>query len=57
MSVVKGYQGNAERGFDFVADKDAFDYALEQCVNNSDDNEAFKKEFGEYLVDWFFSRS
>ena len=55
MSVIKGYQGNAEEGFDFVADKDAFDYALDRCMNNAKDNEAFKKEFGEYLVDWFFS--
>lgn len=37
---------------EFVPEADAFEYALERCMNGS---EAEQKEFKEMLVDWFYS--
>lgn len=36
----------------FVPEDEAFDYALDRCMNGS---EAEQKEFREMLVDWFYS--
>jgi phenylalanyl-tRNA synthetase beta subunit len=36
----------------FVPEADAFEYALERCMNGI---EAEQKEFKEMLVDWFYS--
>ena len=54
--MVKKYVGIlAEEGKE-VTVEDAFLYALERCVNGSEeDKKAFEKEFGEELVEWFFS--
>ena len=35
-----------------VPDSEAYDYALERCLNGSEKD---KQEFREMLVDWFFS--
>ena len=37
---------------EFVPKADAFDYALDRCMNGS---ESEQKEFKEMLVDWFYS--
>ena len=37
---------------EFVCEEDAYDYALEKCLN--DDGE-LKEEFKEVLVEWFYS--
>lgn len=36
----------------FVPEDEAFDYALDRCMNGS---EAEQKEFRQMLVDWFYS--
>lgn len=36
----------------FVSEDDAFDYALERCLNGTEDD---KREFKEMLVKWFYS--
>lgn len=35
-----------------VEDNQAFDYALERCLNGTPDD---RKEFREMLVEWFYS--
>lgn len=35
----------------FVSEEDAFDYALERCLQGTEDD---KREFREMLVDWFY---
>lgn len=36
----------------FVADEDAFKYALDKCMNGSEEEQ---REFKEMLVEWFYS--
>lgn len=36
----------------FVPDEDAYKYALERCVNGTEEEQ---KEFREMLVEWYFS--
>lgn len=36
----------------FVSDSEAYEYALERCLNGSEEDQ---KEFREMLVDWFYS--
>lgn len=36
----------------FVAEEDAFDYALEGCLRGTEDDQ---REFREMLVEWFYS--
>ena len=36
----------------FVPEDEAFDYALDRCMNGS---EAEQKEFRQMLMDWFYS--
>lgn len=36
----------------FVSESDAYEYALEQCLNSSEED---KKVFREMLVEWYFS--
>ena len=36
----------------FVPEEDAFCYALERCLNGTDED---RKEFKEMLVEWFYS--
>lgn len=36
----------------FVAEEDAFRYALERCLNGTEEEQ---KEFKEMLVEWFYS--
>lgn len=36
----------------FIPEKDAFGYALAQCLNGSEEDQ---KEFKEMLVEWYFS--
>ena len=36
----------------FVAEEDAFDYALERCLRGTEEDQ---KEFREMLVEWFYS--
>ncbi len=36
----------------FVPEEDAFDYALDRCLNGTEEEQ---KEFKEMLVDWFYS--
>lgn len=36
----------------FVSEEDAFDYALERCLNGTEED---KQEFKEMLVEWYFS--
>lgn len=36
----------------FVPEDEAFDYALDRCMNGS---ESEQKEFKQMLVDWFYS--
>lgn len=48
----------AEKGYhnyktnEFVADDEAYEYVLDQCLNGS---ETDQKEFREMLVEWYFS--
>lgn len=42
---------NSEQG-KRVDNEDAYDYALDRCLNGSDQE---KKEFREMLVEWYFS--
>lgn len=42
---------NSEQG-KRVDDEDAYDYALDRCLNGSEQG---KKEFREMLVEWYFS--
>lgn len=51
-STPNGYQ--SMQGDDFVSDEDAFEYAMNACMNGAD-KEAFRKEFEEVIVEWFFS--
>lgn len=39
---------------EFVSDEDAFEYAMNACMNGAD-KEAFRREFEEVIVEWFFS--
>ncbi len=46
-------EGYMEMGTNvFVSKEDAYDYALERCLNGSEQDQ---KEFKEMLVEWFFS--
>ena len=47
--VYRGYW--AEKG-QVVPESEAYEYALERCLNGKD---AERKEFQEMLVEWFFS--
>lgn len=42
---------NSEQG-KRVDDEDAYEYALDRCLNGSDQD---KKEFREMLIEWYFS--
>lgn len=50
VDTIVGYSSldNSE----FVEEGMAYEYALDVCLNGSDDD---KKEFKEMLVEWFFS--
>lgn len=37
---------------EFVADEDAYEYALDRCLHGTEEEQ---KEFKEMLVEWFFS--
>lgn len=37
---------------DFVPEKEAYEYALDQCLNGSEEDQ---KEFRTMLVEWYFS--
>lgn len=53
MSYYEGI--GPEKGI-IVQEEDAFDYALDRCINGSEkDKHEFKEEFKEALPDWFFS--
>lgn len=48
--IEKGYH---ELGtHTFVADEDAFEYALDRCMNGSEEEQ---RDFKELLVEWFYS--
>lgn len=55
MSNLKGFDNEPVKGYchiktdEFVAEEDAYEYALEKCMG--EENEEFRKE----LVEWFFS--
>ena len=50
----KGYHNIKNN--EFVPEKEAFEYAIWNCVNGEPElKREFKKEFGETLVEWFFS--
>lgn len=36
----------------YVSDEDAYDYALDRCLNGTEEE---KEEFKRELVEWFFS--
>lgn len=46
----EGYHNDRESVF--VQDKEAYEYALEQCLHGSEDDQ---KEFKKMLVDWYYS--
>lgn len=48
--IENGYKELTTRVF--VAEEDAYEYALEQCLHGSEKDQA---EFKEFLVDWFYS--
>ena len=48
--VEKGYHEYGTHTF--VADEDAFEYALDRCLNGTEEEQ---KEFKEMLVEWFYS--
>ena len=53
MSYYEGI--GPEQGI-IVQNEDAFDYALERCINGSEeDKREFKEEFKELLPEWFYS--
>ena len=53
VEAVVNEKGYHEMGTNkFVPEADAFEYALDRCMNGS---EAEQKEFREMLVDWFYS--
>lgn len=53
---VMGFVGiGPEQGHFVDADK-AYDYALERCLHGTkEEQEEFKKEFKDMLVEWFYS--
>lgn len=54
--MITGYIGIGPEEGKFVSDEDAFQYAKEQCLNGTaDDQKDFKEEFGDILVNWYFS--
>lgn len=48
--ITSGYLGFHNN--EFVSDEDAYDYALDKCLNGTEEEQ---KEFKEMLVNWFFS--
>ena len=49
--MVKGYVALG-RSNEFIPEEDAFEYALDRCMNGSEEE---KEEFKKELVEWFFS--
>jgi hypothetical protein len=45
---------NSERG-EVVPESEGFDYAMDRIYESKMDRESFKAEFGEQVVEWFFS--
>ena len=43
-----------ERGT-IVPESEAFEYAMERIASNPEDARQFEKEFGEQIVEWFYS--
>ena len=44
----------SERGT-IIPESEAFEYAMERCKANEDDRKAFEREFGQEIVEWFYS--
>lgn len=50
----EGYEGMGPENGIFIPMEDAFEYAIDRCINGPD-REEFEKEFKETLVEWFYS--
>lgn len=51
---MSGYLGVGAEAGTFVPGDKAYTYALERCLSGTPEDQ---KEFGEMLVDWFYSNS
>ena len=44
----------SERGA-IIPESEAFEYAMERIASNPEDARQFEKEFGQQIVEWFYS--
>ena len=44
----------SERGT-IIPESEAFEHAMERIASNPEDARQFEKEFGEQIVEWFYS--
>ena len=55
MSKELCYVGFATEKGVVVPVEDAFEYAMERIASNPEDARQFEKEFGQQIVEWFYS--
>lgn len=55
MSKELCYVGFATEKGVIVPVEVALEYAMERCISNEDDRKAFEQEFGQPIVEWFYS--
>ena len=49
------YVGISSEKGTIVPESEAFEYAMERIASNPEDARQFEKEFGEQIVEWFYS--
>ena len=55
MSKELCYVGFATEKGVIIPVEDALEYAMERCKSNEDDRKEFEQEFGQEIVEWFYS--
>ena len=55
MSKELCYVGFATEKGVIVPVDDSLEYAMERCKSNENDRKAFEQEFGQEIVEWFYS--
>jgi hypothetical protein len=53
--MEKYYVGICSEHGEVVPESEGFEYAMDRIYENKTDMELFKAEFGEQVVEWFFS--
>lgn len=53
--MVECYVGICSEHGEVVPESEGFEYAMDRIYENKTDMELFKAEFGEQVVEWFFS--